>query len=175
MRIFGRMLRCIWCFHYTHTHTIACSGCFMVDSRVMFQSFSFLDFLRITWFIRSRTQHFETCQSFLKLGLGSYLLNHRDTSWRPLLRPVLSPHKSDHHLTEMLDYHQVVYNQLEKRIEKFINTKQENMVLQNQTPKYQKALSPLCNPPDRGENDRCSIHFRKVALKKHMNYVEHLI
>ena len=93
---------------HTHTYTIACSCCFMVDSRVMFQSFSFLDFLRITRFIRSRTQHFETCQSFLKLGLGSYLLNHRDTSWRPLLRPVLSPHKSDHHLTEMLDYHQVV-------------------------------------------------------------------
>ena len=33
---------------HTHTHPIACSGCFMVDSRVMFQSFSFLDFLRIT-------------------------------------------------------------------------------------------------------------------------------
>ena len=93
---------------HTHTHPIACSGCFMVDSRVMFQSFSFLDFLRITQFIRSRAQHFETCQSFLKLGLGSYLLNHKDTSQRPLLRPVLSPHKSDHHLTEMLDYHQVV-------------------------------------------------------------------
>ena len=135
---------------HTHTHTIACSGCFMVDSRVMFQSFSFLDFLRITWFIRSRTQHFETCQSFLKLGLGSYLLNHRDTSWRPLLRPVLSPHKSDHHLTEMLDYHQVVYNQLEKRTEKFINTKQENMVLQNQDSKIPKSTITTLQPTRSG-------------------------
>jgi len=58
----------------------------------------------------------------VRLGLGSYLLNHRNTSWRRLPRPVLSPHKSDHHLTEMLDY-QVVYNQLEKRIDRFINTK----------------------------------------------------
>ena len=32
---------------HTHIHPIACSGCFMVDSQVMFQSFSFLDFGRI--------------------------------------------------------------------------------------------------------------------------------
>ena len=66
----------------------------------------------------------------------------------------------------MLDYHQVVYNQLEKRTEKFINTKQENMVLQNQDSKIPKSTITTLQPTRSGRKWPMLKTFPKIGPQK---------